>query len=87
MEERKYSSTILDLITRRRQVVSFMPLMALSLGKPPPPPPKLHRMLGGPQNRFGHYGVEKNLAPARDQTLVVQLLACHHTVSAIPQPI
>lgn len=47
---------------------------------PPPggeeaPSTLLIRWLGGPQSLFGHWSREKSLIPARNQTLVIQLVA------------
>jgi hypothetical protein len=39
--------------------------------------------LGGPQSQSGCYREEKNLAPAWNQTLAVQPIACLYTDSAI----
>jgi hypothetical protein len=57
----RYSSTILNIGTRWRGVVSFMPLLlylkGMSLHYP------LDRRLGGPQSQSGCCGEEKNLLP------------------------
>jgi hypothetical protein len=59
---------ILDLGTRWRWVVSFMPWLLYSQGKCPWYP--LDRRLGGPQSHSGHSGREKNSQPPTgDQTL------------------
>jgi hypothetical protein len=51
-------------------------LVTLSLGKEPRYP--LDRMLGGPYGLdTGHYEVEKNSYPARNQTLAIQPIALH----------
>jgi hypothetical protein len=63
MREWKYSSIILDLGTRWRWVVSFMPRPLYPQGKSPPSPYPLDRRLGGPQNQSGCFRVEKNLFP------------------------
>jgi hypothetical protein len=52
---------ILDLGTRWRRVVSFTSQPLYPQGKSPWYP--LVRRLGGPQNRFGHGGGEKNSHP------------------------
>jgi hypothetical protein len=62
MGEWRYSSTILDLCTRWRWVVSFTPWLFYPRGKNPRYP--LDRILCGPQNRSGGCAEEKNLAPA-----------------------
>jgi hypothetical protein len=54
-----YSSTILDLGTRR--VVSLTNLLLYQQGKIPWYP--LIRRLSGPQSLSGHYGGEKNSLP------------------------
>jgi hypothetical protein len=59
MGEWRYNSTILDLSTGWRWLVSFTPRALYSRGKSPLYP--LYRRLGGPQSRSGHCGVEKNL--------------------------
>jgi hypothetical protein len=61
MGKRRYSSTILDLGTRWRCVVSFpqqgkSPLYALD------------KRLGGPQSQSGLWGVKTSLAPAGNRT-------------------
>jgi hypothetical protein len=62
--EWRHSSTIPDLGTRWRWVVSFTPLSLYSRGKSPSYP--LYRRLGGPQRRSGHCGVEKIFCPFRE---------------------
>jgi hypothetical protein len=52
---------ILDLGTRWRWVVSFTPQLIYPQGKSPWYP--LDRRLGGPQNRSGRAGEEKNSQP------------------------
>jgi hypothetical protein len=47
----------------------------------------LDRRFGGPQYRSAHYGEEKNLAFAGNQTPVVQPVACLYTDWAIPAPL
>jgi hypothetical protein len=59
MGEWSYSSTILDLGTRWRWVVRFIPKSFYSQGKSPQYP--LNRRLGGLQSQSGCYGEEKNL--------------------------
>jgi hypothetical protein len=53
-----YGSTILDLSTRWRRVVGFMPQPLYPQEKSPWY--ALYRRLGGPQSRSGHSGEEKN---------------------------
>jgi hypothetical protein len=60
MGEWRISSTFLDLGIRWRRVVSFTPLLSYPRGNSARFP--LHRRLGGPQNRSGRCGGEKNLA-------------------------
>jgi len=52
---------VLDLSTRWRQVVSFMPRPFYPQGKSPWYP--LYTRLGGPQSQSGHSGEEKNSQP------------------------
>jgi hypothetical protein len=52
----RYSSTILNLGTRRRSVVSFTPWPIYRMYP-------LYRSLGGPQSRSRYCGEEKNLLP------------------------
>jgi hypothetical protein len=59
MREWRHSSTILDLGTRWRWVVSFTPRPVYSRGNSPRYP--LDRRLGRPQSWFGHCGVETNV--------------------------
>jgi hypothetical protein len=61
MGQWRYSSTILDLGTRWRWVVSFMPRPFTPGGKSPRY--TLDKRLGGPQCRSGRCGLEKNLFP------------------------
>jgi hypothetical protein len=56
----RYSSTILDLSTRWRWVVSFTLLQLYPRGKSTRYP--FDRRVGGPQSRPGRCGEEKNLA-------------------------
>jgi hypothetical protein len=60
MGEWRYTSTILDLSTRWKFVVSFLPLPLYSQGNSHQYP--LYRRLGGPHNQSGHYEEEKNLS-------------------------
>jgi hypothetical protein len=64
--EWRYSSTILDLSTRWRQVVSFMHLPFYPWGKNSQYP--LDWMLGEPKNWSGCNGEEKNLYLAENWT-------------------
>jgi hypothetical protein len=59
MEKWKYISTVLDLGTRQRRVVSFTPRPLYPWGKSPRYP--LGRRLGGLLKQYGHYGEEKSL--------------------------
>jgi hypothetical protein len=59
MAEWRYSSTILDLGTRWRWVVSFMPRSLYPRGNSHHFP--LDTRLGGPQRRSGHCGEEKSV--------------------------
>jgi hypothetical protein len=61
MGEWRYSSTILDLGTRWRWVVSFKPQPLWPGGNSPWFP--LDRMLGGPQSQSVCCGVEENVLP------------------------
>jgi hypothetical protein len=63
MEKWGYSSTILDLDTRRRGMVSFIHLPLNHCGNWK----ELERRLGGLQNRSGLYGEENDLLPRREQ--------------------
>jgi hypothetical protein len=79
--EWRYSSTILDLSTRWRQVVSFMHLPFYPWGKSPQYP--LDRMLGGPKYQSGCRGEEKNLALAGNLTPAITVPAVNFQVSKI----
>jgi hypothetical protein len=68
----EYISTIPDLGTRWRWVVSFMPRPLYTLGNRPPVP--LDRRLGGPQSRYGRCGQKKSPAPTGNRTSSVQLV-------------
>jgi hypothetical protein len=72
MGDWRCSSTILDLGTRWRWVVSFTPA-TLPLGKEPPYP--LDGRLGGPQSWYGRCGVQKISFPPGNQSLTVQAVA------------
>jgi hypothetical protein len=85
MGEWKYSSTILDLGTRCKWVVSFTLLPLYSRGNRPRHP--LDRKLGGPQSRSGRCEEDKNLPPAGNTTRSVQPVARHYTDWAIPNPL
>jgi hypothetical protein len=67
MGEWRYSSTIINLGTRWRLVVSFTPLPLYPLDR-------LDTRLDGSQSRSARHGEEKNLAPARNRTPAIQLL-------------
>jgi hypothetical protein len=74
----KYNSTILDLDTRWRRVVSFT---SLSLNpRETAYQYSLYRRLGGPQSCFGRCGIEKNLfATVGNRNLALQLVARRYT--------
>jgi hypothetical protein len=61
MGEYRYNSTILDLDTRWRRVVSFTSRPIYRYGKNSRYP--LDRRLGGPQTWYEYCRVEKNLLP------------------------
>jgi hypothetical protein len=76
------SAIILDLDTRWRWMVNFMPLLLYSSGENLQYP--LNRRLGGPQSQSGGCREkEKFLAPTRNQTLAIHPLAHHYTDWAI----
>jgi hypothetical protein len=70
--EWKYSSTIIDLGTRWKWVVSFMPLPLYPWGNNPQYP--LDRRLVRPKSWSELYGEEKNLALSRNRTLAVECM-------------
>jgi hypothetical protein len=71
--EKSYNSTILELSTTWRWVVSFKP-------RPLYPQYALDRGLGEPQNRSGRCGVEKHLLHLLGiESPVVQSVACRYT--------
>jgi hypothetical protein len=70
--EWRYSSTILDLCTRWRIVVSFTPRPLYLKGESPRYP--LGRRLGVPHSRYGRCE-EKNLSPAGNRSPAVQPVA------------
>jgi hypothetical protein len=83
MGEWRYRTTILDLGTRWRWMVSFTPLPFYTQGRSPTYP--LCRRLGGSQSQSGHCGEEKkSLALAGNQTPAIQPKAHHSTDWAIP---
>jgi hypothetical protein len=50
----------------------------------------LYRRLGGPQNRSGYYGADKNLSPAGNRTPAIQPVVCCYTdwdISALSFPL
>jgi hypothetical protein len=81
MGEWTYSSTIFDVSTRWRWVVSFVPLLLHLRGNSPRYP--LDRRLVGPQNRSGLCEEEKNLVCDRNRSLAIQPLVHHYTDWAI----
>jgi hypothetical protein len=68
--EWRYSSTIFDLGTKWRWVVSFVLLLLYPSGSSPRYP--LDRRLGGPQNRSERNQRKKKLAPAGNRTPAVR---------------
>jgi hypothetical protein len=81
--ELRYISTILDLGTKWKRVVSFKPRPLYRRGDIPRYP--LYRRLGGTQNRYGSCGVEKNIfPPAGNRTPVVQPVARSYNDWDIP---
>jgi hypothetical protein len=76
--EWRYSSTVLDLSTRWRWVVSFMHHLLYPWGKSPQYP--LDRRLGGsPELVWILWRREKSLALARNRTLAIQSIARRYT--------
>jgi hypothetical protein len=78
MRERRYSSTILDLGTRWRRMVSFMPQPLYPIGKSL----GAHWVGGWVDLRTGLDAVEwvqKSLAPARNRNPAVQPVARRYT--------
>jgi hypothetical protein len=73
MGERRYSSTVLELCTRWRWVISFTPCPLYPQGNIPRCP--LDRMLDGPQSRFGCCRVDKSISPAENRTATSQPVA------------
>jgi hypothetical protein len=63
----KYSSTILDLGTRWRRVVSFTPLLLYPRGNIPHPWYPVFKKPRGPPSRCERYGEAKNLSFASPQ--------------------
>jgi hypothetical protein len=84
MTQWRYSSTIRDLNTRWRWLVSFTPWPLYPRGKSSRY--RLDRRLGGPQSRSECCGEEKNLVPARIRTAAVQFVARRYSDWAIPVP-
>jgi hypothetical protein len=83
-EESRYSSTILDLGTRK-WVVRFTHLSLYPQGKSRRYP--LHRRLCGPQSRSGRWGPEKWIHTAvGNWTLAVQSVARRYTYWTVPAP-
>jgi hypothetical protein len=77
MGEWRCSSTILDLGTRWRRVVSFTPLPLYSQERAPQY--TLARRLDGPQSLSGRSGVEKNLSPFGNRTPTAQAITRRYT--------
>jgi hypothetical protein len=75
--ERKCSSTVLDLRTRWRWVVSFMPRPLHSRGNEPQYP--LDTRLGGLQGRSESWGVQKNSCSCWNRTPAVKPLPLRYT--------
>jgi hypothetical protein len=82
MGDWKYGSTILDLDTRCRWVVSFKPLPLYHRWKYSRCP--LDKRSRGSQTQSGHYGVEKKLTLVRSWTPAVQLVPHRYTDWVIP---
>jgi hypothetical protein len=61
MGEWEFTTSILNLNTRWRSVVSFTPQLFYVWGKSPQYP--MERRLGGPHSQSGCFGEEKNLLP------------------------
>jgi hypothetical protein len=79
--ERRYSTTILDLGTRWRWVVSFTPRPLYSRGKSPRY--SFNRKLGGPRSQSGRYGERIFFAPAGNRTPAFQPVARRYTYSCL----
>jgi hypothetical protein len=76
------TSRILDLGTRWRRVVRFMPRLLYPHEKSPWYP--LDRRLGGPQSRSGHGAEEKNFQPLPGlEPPIIQLLAQRYTTELL----
>jgi hypothetical protein len=58
MEDWRYTSTILDLVTRCTVVFSFKPRLLYPKGNSLPPRYQFYRRLGWPQSRYGRCGVK-----------------------------
>jgi hypothetical protein len=71
MGEWRCNSTIIDLSISRSWVVSFTLLLLCPRRKCP-----MCMRLGGPHNRSGPYGGERNLTPTGNRTAVVKLSLC-----------
>jgi hypothetical protein len=81
--EWRYSLTILDLGTRWKCVVSFVPQLLHSWERSPPYP--LDMRLGVPQSQSGCCGVQKISCPCQKlNPPAIQPVACCYTDSAIP---
>jgi hypothetical protein len=76
MEEWRYSSTLLDLGTRWKWVVSFRPLPLYIRGKNTRY--SLDRRVGAPQSQSACWE-EKNLGPSGNRTLAIKPVACRYT--------
>jgi hypothetical protein len=84
MEEWIYISTILDLCTRWRWLLSFTPRPFYPRGKNDLYP--LDRRLTGPESLSGRCEKEKNFVPTGNRTPVVQPVTRRYTDWAIPAP-
>jgi hypothetical protein len=73
---KRYSSSVLVLVTKSRLVISFMPRPLHLRGRR-----SLYLIdrLGAIESRPGRCGIEKNLPPAGNRTPAVQSLACRCT--------
>jgi hypothetical protein len=78
--EWRWTSTILELGTRSRWAVTFTPLPLYPWERAPfPPIPIVQEARWGPEPVWS---TEESLAPARNQTLAVQPIACHWAIPA-----
>jgi hypothetical protein len=86
MGEYRYRSTILDLGTRWKWMISFTPRPLYSQGKSPLYP--LDRRLGGSQSRYGRCRIKTNLLRKLGiETRAIQPVARRYTDWAITAPL